>query len=295
MLEHGELYEAWKELGRFDYDVNLATAWKERSWARKTDAERAKLEAKACAHWDLWLSHGAIEELDEAVSRDTERMLHAVVRGEGILVPRFLFTYKNGGKRTSSNDFPEDAGARLIIPGFKDASFHRGELRADARQALEILNISSSALQAVNLIGFLVPRVFDPPSPRADPYISRSLFMSCPRSGPNVPGIRPNRLYRVLKGVLGLRDAPRDVYKRLVRAMNEHGCIISFVDGSTLYFWFSGKLHGTVVGYVDDLLFTGDRLDYDNSMRLGENIKFCSSELNDLLVREADQATSDIQ
>ena len=53
---------------------------------------------------------------------------------------------------------------------------------------------------------------------------SRTLFMQQPdrRKGPNLPGVRFGVIFRVLKGVFGLADAPRQWYLRLCRTLQEH-------------------------------------------------------------------------
>ena len=75
------------------------------------------------------------------------------------------------------------------------------------------------------------------------------------RKGPKLPGA----ILRVLKEILGLADAPRQWYLRLVRTLTEHGWTKSDLDGAVFYFRdASGKLLGVLVAHVDDL-FMGDK------------------------------------
>ena len=79
---------------------------------------------------------------------------------------------------------------------------------------------------------------------------------------------------KILKGVFGLADAPREWYLRLDRCMKEHGWIPLSSDAAT---WLrrgpDGKINGLIVGHVDDLLMTGDEEAWQDYLPRGERFR----------------------
>ena len=120
---------------------------------------------------------------------------------------------------------------------------------------------------------------------KGGPYVSRELWLSSPdeKRGPQLP-IGSGVLVRVLKGVFGLADAPREWYLRLARELKEEVWDISFIDGAL--WWFRDpkdpqKLKGGIVGHVDDLLFLGDSDAKASLHRLGDKLGFGTIDEND--------------
>ena len=145
-------------------------------------------------------------------------------------------------------------GARLIIPGYKDPAFWAAELRSDApagtRNSQNLL-CSLVASESWCLASADVRAAFL----KGDPYVSRELYMRAPRraTGPNLP-IPENCLCKILDGVFGLSDAPREWYLRLDRCMVAHGWVRCQLDQACWLLHSDGVLHGMAVGHVDDLL-----------------------------------------
>lgn len=120
---------------------------------------------------------------------------------------------------------------------------------------------------------------------KGDPYVSRELYISAPdgRSGPTVP-LGEGCLAKVLKGVFGLADAPREWYLRLARELKDEKWQISAIDGALWYYRGGrdgGELKGAMVGHVDDLLFLGDQDAKESLLRLGKTLGFGSIEEED--------------
>ena len=63
-----------------------------------------------------------------------------------VLNPRWVLTDENDGKRSESNPLELLAGARLIIPGYKDPALGGGELRSDAPTERETRSTCCAAL-----------------------------------------------------------------------------------------------------------------------------------------------------
>lgn len=73
---------------------------------------------------------------------------------------------------------------------------------------------------------------------KGDPFISRELYISGTnsRTNPEIP-LKTGQLARVLKGIFGLADAPREWWLRLSRAMDEHKWTRSILDAAMWCFW----------------------------------------------------------
>ena len=90
----------------------------------------------------------------------------------------------------------------------------------------------------------------------------------------------------MLKGILGLADAPREWWLRLSRAIEENGWIRTLIEGAMQCLWLvndAGEkvLEGIVVAYVDDLLFAGSMLGKVSLDAIGSELGFGSLEFHD--------------
>ena len=116
---------------------------------------------------------------------------------------------------------------------------------------------------------------------KGDPYVSRQLFLAAtdPRRGPSIP-IPGKSLARVLKGIFGLADAPREWYLRLAREVKDEEWMRSVLDVALWYRFQKGgkELQGILGAHVDDLLFSGVREAEASLNRLGQRLGFGSIE-----------------
>ena len=169
-----------------------------------------------------------------------------------ILQPRFVLTDKHDGLRTESHPLPISGKRRPVMPGFKDHSNLGGRLRRDAttgsRMARHILFSIAAFFTQWMLIA-------------ADIKVPFSNVQLMKKRNPLIPSL-PGQLCRVLKGIFGLADAPREWWLRLSRAMEEHGWTRTLVDGAIWCLWVTNEagertLEALVVAHVDDLLFAG--------------------------------------
>ncbi len=164
----------------FDPEALAATARKELVWRRMVQGDQRAFQEAAEKHWQIWLDHNAVQLLSKDESEKLEVELAQRGLKDIVLQPRWLLTDKNDGKRSESNPLPLLAGARLIIPGYKDPAFWAGELRSDAptgtRNSQHLL-CTLVASEGWILASADVRNAFL----EADPYVSRELYMRAPR------------------------------------------------------------------------------------------------------------------
>ena len=260
--------------------LTTAASGKECNWHRMTDDVRDKFRHAAQEQWSKWEENDAIKVLSLAESRAIYQELERKGELQRVLQPRFVLTDKNSSYRTHDNDLPLKANARIVVPGYLDLANLRGELRRDAptgsRLAQHVLFTVGSCYPSWKLLGADVRAAFL----KGDPYISRELFIKStdPKRGPSIP-IPSGCLAKVLKGVFGLADAPREWYLRLARELHDNEWTRSVLD---MAMWSrrdkQHRLSGIIVAHVDDLLFCGDREAQASLMKMGQTLGFGSVE-----------------
>ena len=200
---------------------------------------------------------------------------------------RFVLTVTNDGQRTEENPLPLEASARLVIPGFRVKENLEGTIRRDAptgnRNSQHALFILAGNNKSWRLAKGDVSSAFL----KGDAYEAQGggLYFEAPdeRRGPSLPWNR-RRLAKVLKGVFGLADAPREWFLRLSRCMREHGWTALSSDAASFVRRDSaGKLCGFIVCHVDDLLMTGNELAWADFMKMSRELGFGSLEEGDFV------------
>ena len=273
----------WPSGGAFEVNTTAAKS-KGMSWNEMTDEVKDKFRDAAQDQWGKWVENQAIEVLGPAESKAILQELYRKNEENKVLKPRFVLTDKNSSLRTEDNPLPLKANARIVVPGFKDLANLRGELRKDAptgsRLGQHVLFAVGAANPHWRLLGADVRAAFL----KGDPYVTRELYLTStdPKKGPTIP-IPEGCLARVLKGVFGLADAPREWYLRLAREMDIEGWSKSALDGALWIMWSNDKSSpiGMVIAHVDDLLFMGDDVAEQSLMRLGQKLGFGSIEKED--------------
>ncbi|CAJ1414999.1 unnamed protein product [Effrenium voratum] len=257
----------------------VQTARKEYPWKPMPEPTKHAFREAAVKNWKAYVDNNAIKVLSLQESRAVKRELARRGELDRILQPRFVLTDKHDGLRTEGNPLPLLASARMVVPGFRDRANLEGRLRRDAptgsRISQHLLFIMASAHPGWALISADVKSAFL----KGDPYVQRELYMTGtnPNVGPTVP-IPDGCLARVLKGVFGLADAPREWWLRLDRCLVENGWSRFELDGATWVRRVNGKLTGMIVAHVDDLLFTGDSEAERSLNDIGKELGFGSLE-----------------
>ena len=227
-------------------------ARKEYHWTQLFPAKKELWREAAIKGWNVYTDNNAIQGLSVAESQKIRKGLAKRNQLDKILQPRFVLTDKHDGLRTESHPLPILASSRLVMPGFKDRSNLGGRLRREAptgsRMARHILFSIAAFFTQWMLIAADI----------------KSAFLKCAadeKQNPSIP-LLPGQLCRVLKGIFGLADAPREWWLRLSRAMEEHGWTRALVDGAIWCLRVTNEageqtLEALVVAHVDDLLFAG--------------------------------------
>jgi hypothetical protein len=98
--------------------------------------------------------------------------------------------------------------------------------------------------------------------------IDRQLWMQLPRDL-NIPGVRNQGLVRIIKGVYGLRSAPRQWWMRLREALTNEMHFTACKVDPTPFIYRKGNRISCIVGcHVDDLLIAADKEGWAHVKRL---------------------------
>ena len=310
--DHGTWDGRWSFPSRSDWETFEAAGWlwplgeseqhdtlevqtgdsghREMRWGAMNEETRAEFRKAAGEQWEKWLENGAIEVLSLAKSRSVLQELERKGELDRVLRPRFVLTDKNAPMRTASCPLPLKASARIVVPGYRDLANLRGELRRDAPTGSRLAQHLMFAIAAAHPDWFLRSADVRAAFLKGDPYVSRVLYITNTDGarGPTIP-LPQGCIAKVLKGVFGLADAPREWWLRLDRELRTSGWTRSMLDGALWFLWdevegsneSSKKLRGVIVGHVDDLLFAGDQTALNSLMKLGEVLGYGSIEADD--------------
>ena len=106
-------------------EVNaVQTARKEYKWHEMNDSYKESLRIAAGGGWPVWVDNSAVEVLSAKEAKEIRQRLKFRGEGHKILTPRYVFTDKHDGLRTSTNNLRLKASARLVVPGYRDLTAH---------------------------------------------------------------------------------------------------------------------------------------------------------------------------
>ncbi|CAE7849722.1 ppsD [Symbiodinium necroappetens] len=299
--DHGTWDGRWPLPSRTEYDafVHAGLKWpttrdafvvqaarKEYHWSSMGPEQKAAFKDAAAEAWKVWLRNEAVEVLSDAESEKVWATLRQ--RGElhKVLTPRFVYTDKNDGQRTQQNNLPLKASARLVVPGYKDITAYG--LRKDAPTASRtsqhlLFSVAASRFQDGWRMGTAdVKSAFM----KGERYMegTRELYVKNVEVRGDSPSLPVGRkLSRVLKGVFGLADAPREWFLRLRKSVVRRGWRTSTMDAATFFLWSKDstpRLLGMLCSHVDDLLFCGGPEAWSSIRELGDELGFGSLEEN---------------
>ena len=261
------------------HEVNATGGRKELQWSSMSSRQKEDYKKAAEKGWAAYVDNDAIKVLSVQESLAVRKELARKGELDRILTPRFVMTDKNQPLRTEGALLPEAPSARLVVPGFRDRANLAGEIRRDAptgsRLSQHLLlclvawhSATWSLLSADVKAAFL----------KGDPFVSRELYIgpTNEKTGPGIP-LPTGCLARVLKGVFGLADAPRQWWMKLSRSLEAKGWVRSVVDQAVWFLWDGAerkRLKGMIVSHVDDLLFGGDQAAEKSLMDVGAQLGF---------------------
>ena len=267
---------------RGEQEALAATARREYSWKEIKEKDKSAFHSAALDGWNVWVNNQAIEVLSPEESARVRKRLRQTNQQSRILVPRYVMTDKNDGLRTERHPLALKANARLVVPGYKDASAY--EVRKDAPTGSRIsvhLLLTFTAAKRWNLMSadvksaFLKGEEFEPGE--RELYIEN--VKSAAPDAPRLP-LPEGGLAKLRKGIFGLADSPRRWYLRLHKSLTNLGFERSSVDAAMWFLWSPDRttLEAMVISHVDDLLLGGNQRGKDLLLKLGKELGFGSLE-----------------
>ena len=229
--------------------------------------------------WGAYVDNDAIRVLSLQESLAVRKELARKRELDRILTPRFVMTDKNDSLRTEGVNLPPAPSSRLVVPGFKDRANLEGEIRRDAPTGSRLsqhllVSLVAFHYKTWSLLSADVKAAFL----KGDPFVARELYIGAtnPKVGPAIP-LPLGCLAKVLKGVFGLADAPRQWWVKLSKSLEARGWQRSALDQAVWFLWDGPEqkqLRGMIVSHVDDLLFGGDPVAEKSLMEVGDQLGF---------------------
>ncbi|CAE7241874.1 GIP [Symbiodinium sp. KB8] len=182
---------------------------KEIPWSMIPEGKRQMFIEAEHKQWEEHLRLGALRPLsleESAAKRDSGR----------VLTSRFAYRDKNLARRRADPSVEWKAKSRLVVSGHTDPDIISGALRTDSptvsRTAVMcLLQIAASRLDANwGISAGDVTAAF-----LNGEKLERELYLKQPRYG--LPGLHPDQLIKVEKGVFGLIDSPRKWWQKFRR------------------------------------------------------------------------------
>ena len=182
---------------------------KEIPWSMIPEGKRQMFIEAEHKQWEEHLRLGALRPLsleESAAKRDSGR----------VLTSRFAYRDKNLARRRADPSVEWKAKSRLVVSGHTDPDIISGALRTDSptvsRTAVMcLLQIAASRLDANwGVSAGDVTAAF-----LNGEKLERELYLRQPRHG--LPGLHPDQLIKVEKGVFGLIDSPRKWWQKFRR------------------------------------------------------------------------------
>ena len=268
-------------LGQEDYEaLSVQASRKEYPWSTMSSFQKEEFRKACDAGWSVWSENEAVEILSPHESKKVVEDLRKRGEGAKLLRPRWVFTDKNDGLRTESRDLPLRASSRLVVPGYQDESAYG--LRKDAptcsRTSQHVLFTVTSSRYAEGwrIYSADIKSAFM----KGDRYEEGSREIYLQNIGgthdmPQLP-IPEGCIGKIVKGVFGLSDAPRQWYLKLNKSLVKRGWVRSPMDHAAWFLWKKGttELHGMILSHVDELLLGGDHAAYASLMDLGSELGF---------------------
>ena len=248
----------WGLLCQLDHhEVNATGGRKELQWDSMSAKQKEDYKKAAAKGWAAYVENDAIKVLSVQESLGVRKELARKGELDRILTPRFVLTDRNQPLRTEGALLPEAPSARLVVPGFRDRANLAGEIRGDAPTGSRLSQHLLLCLVAWHSATWYIGPTNE-------------------KTGPGIP-LPTGCLARVLKGVFGLADAPRQWWMKLSRSLEAKGWVRSVVDQAVWFLWDGPErkqLKGMIVSHVDDLLFGGDGDAEKSLMDVGAQLGF---------------------
>ena len=187
----------------------------------KNDEEKLNAMKKELASWKT-----------NNVYEEVENTGQEYITGKWVITPKII-------------DGKHSVKARYVLRGFEEPK----EFRTDSPMCMKssvrlLLATLSSCKWNLGSIDFKTAFLQGEP-------IVREVYMRPPKEA------NTDKLWKLMKTVYGLRDAPRQWYLRVKAIICELGCTVSTIDNSLFMLHQSLDLVGIISVFVDDILYGG--------------------------------------
>ena len=196
------------------------------------------------------------QEVVDAKQKELQNMIEHDVytevenTGQDTISMKWVFTEKvdNGERRTK---------ARLVARGFEE---HDENYRTDSptckqdslRLVLFVIANNGWELHSLDISAAFL---------QGD-KLKRTVFLR-----PPLDVCTKSNVWKLKRCIYGLKDAPREWYKKLAKTLQGLGAVVSKFDYA-LFIWYSDKvLHGILCTHVDDLIYGGTPKWHETVMR----------------------------
>ena len=136
--------------------------------------------------------------------------------------------------------------ARLVARGFEEVKDFRTDSPTLSREGMRV----TLAIIAAN--GWLLQSIDIKTAFLQGKPLERTVFLKPPKEA------NTDRLWKLLKCVYGLGDAPRQFYLKLFDELIKLGMVVSTVDKALFFAFKNNVLIGIIGCHVDDMLYGGD-------------------------------------
>ncbi|CAE7394818.1 RE1 [Symbiodinium sp. CCMP2592] len=186
---------------------------KEIPWSMIPESKRQLFIDAEHKQWEEHLRLGALRPLDLAESAEK-------LKSGRVLSSRFAYRDKNLARRRTDPTVEWKAKSRLVVSGHTDPDIVSGALRTDSptvsrTAVMTLLQIAASQLDADwGIAAGDVTAAF-----LNGEKLDRELYLRQPKHG--LPGLHPDQLIKIEKGVFGLIDSPRKWWKKFKKDIQE--------------------------------------------------------------------------
>ncbi|CAK9000465.1 unnamed protein product [Durusdinium trenchii] len=238
---------------------------KELPWTMIPVDERPMYHDALVKEWGTWCKYQAVMVLDLVASA----YVLANVDPKRILDTRVL--YKN--KNAAYNWMPVKPKARIVCRGDRDPDLLT--LRRDA-PTLTRLGLMLICQLATSMDGwFMMNCDITGAFLQGDQGLAarkEPLFLKQPREG--LPGLHPQQILLVVRGIFGLANSPRLFWRHLRDTLLQMGFRQSSLDKALFLYYKDHKLILAIGARVDDLIGTGEPGSADEILKLRETFDF---------------------
>ncbi|CAE7234170.1 RE1 [Symbiodinium sp. CCMP2592] len=238
---------------------------KEIPWSMIPESKRQLFIDAEHKQWEEHLRLGALRPLDLAESAEK-------IKSGRVLSSRFAYRDKNLARRRTDPTVEWKAKSRLVVSGHTDPDIVSGALRTDSPTVSRTAVMTLLQLAASQLDDDWGVAAGDVTAAFLNgEKLDRELYLRQPKHG--LPGLHPDQLIKIEKGVFGLIDSPRKWWKKFKKDIQE--MTIDLPDNK------KGKFFASP---LDPCVFQLIELDADGKRGTGPPLCYAAVHVDDILL-----------